>query len=680
MPMPEHFESSTESRRDKTWALVAATSVLWVFVVYVGYYTVHKPFTAPVLIATLDHLADLTMWAGVVLLATALGHRLLRGLAYDSLLEELSLSAGLGLGLISLLTLGLGLIGLLYRWLFFGLALIGYIALFGEIRTILGRLRTCERPRLNSLSDRFLAAYLAIIICLSLLASLTPPIAWDSQVYHLTGPKLYIERSKIVGGIDLPYLGFPSLLEMLFLAGMLLKGDIVSKLMHLGYGLLTVGLLYSFARRFLRSETPLLASAIYLSAPSLVVISTWAYVDLGLAFYLLATFYTLIVWTQSRKWSWLILSGAFAGLLLGVKYTAVITPLTLALILIWESWSERVAGLVRNLLLFCGATTLVACPWYLRNLALSQNPFYPFVFGGPFWDEFRGWWFSRFGTGMSNDPLRLFLAPWEMTIMGVEGKAGYGANIGPIFLVCLPLLILVMIRRNSDRHPTYIVAYSLLVCGANYLFWLYGVAQSGLLRQTRLLFPIFPLLAVLASIGLEALGAWDAKGFSPRRLLLMVLVLALGLNAFSFMLSFVADSPLSYVFGLETREQYLQRHLGDYYLAISYINRDLPPSARVLFLWEPRSYYCEKDCWPDAILDRFKHLGYHHGDAEGIAEYLRAQSVSHVLFHKAGFEHILAARFDPIMPSDVDMLEALLEEYMDPLTEISDSYVVYQLR
>ncbi|NIN68033.1 MAG: hypothetical protein GTO63_25675, partial [Anaerolineae bacterium] len=128
------------------------------------------------------------------------------------------------------------------------------------------------------------------------------------------------------------------------------------------------------------------------------------------------------------------------------------------------------------------------------------------------------------------------------------------------------------------------------------------------------------------------------------------------------------DSPLPYIVGLETREQYLQRHLGDYYLAISYINRDLPPSARVLFLWEPRSYYCEKDCWPDAILDRFAHLTYQHGDAQGIAEYLRAQSVSHVLFHKSGFEHILAAQFDPILPSDVAMLDTLLDEYMDPLT------------
>jgi hypothetical protein len=678
--MPEHFETSPGSRRRTTWALVAVTSVLWVFVVYLGYYTVHKPFTAPVLIATLDRLADLTMWAGVVLLATGLGHRLLRGLAYDSLLEELSLSAGLGLGLISLLTLGLGLTGLLYRWLFFGLALVGYVALFGEIRTILRRLRSWKTPPLTSLSDRLLAAYLVVVVCLAVLASLTPPIAWDSQVYHLTGPKLYIERSKIVGGMNLPYLGFPALLDMLFLAGMLLKSDIVPKLTHLGYGLLTVGLLYSFARRFLQSKTPLLASAIYLSAPSLVLISTWAYVDLGLAFYILAAFHSLMAWTESRERTWLILGGAFAGLSLGVKYTAVVTPLILVLIVIWQSWSQRVAGVVRNLLLFCAATTLVACPWYLKNLALWQNPFYPFLFGGPFWDEFRSWWFSRFGTGLSNEPVRLFLAPWEMTIMGVEGKAGYGASIGPIFLVCLPLLILVLIRRNNDRHRTSIVAYSLLVCGANYLLWLYGVAQSDLLRQTRLLLPIFPLLAVLAGIAVEELGAWDARGFSPRRLLLMVLVLAIGLNAFSFILSFVADSPLPYIVGLETREHYLQRHLGDYYLAISYINRDLPPSARVLFLWEPRSYYCEKDCWPDAILDRFKHLTYHHGDAEGIAEYLRARSVSHILFHKAGFEHILSAQFDPILPSDVAMLDTLLDEYMDPLTAISDSYVVYRLR
>jgi hypothetical protein len=219
-----------------------------------------------------------------------------------------------------------------------------------------------------------------------------------------------------------------------------------------------------------------------------------------------------------------------------------------------------------------------------------------------------------------------------------------------------------------------------VLCGAHYLLWLYSVAQSGLLQQTRLLFPIFPLLAVLASIAVERLSVLDVKGFSLQRFVLMALAITLCLNTLSFLVSFGADTPLPFFLGLETRDQYLERHLGDYYRAISYLNEKLPSSARVLFLWEPRSYYCRGQCMPDAILDSFLHLRYKYGGAEGIAEHLRAQGISYVLFHKAGFEQILAAQFDPIAPEDLEALRTLQEEYWEPLGDISESYVIYRVR
>lgn len=662
------------------WALAVVSVVIWVFGVYLAYYIVHKPFSASIARAVLDRSTDVAVWIGLLLLATALGQRLLRRLTHHSLLEELTLAAGLGLGLMSLLTLGLGLTGALHTWVFYGLAGLGYLALFPQVKSIVRRLRHAQGPSFPSAFDRLLAAYVTVVLCLALVTSLTPPVGWDSQVYHLTGPKLHIERGKIVGGIDIPYLGFPSLLEMLFLAGMLLKGDIVPKLIHLTYGLLTLGLLYSFARRYLRSKTPWLAPAVYLSAPSLVLLSTWAYVDLGLAFYSLAAFYSLIMWMDSREGTWLILSAIFSGMCLGVKYTALMTPLSLWLIALWESRKCRLRSVIGNAVAFGLTTLLVASPWYLRNLALTGNPFYPFMFGGAYWDEFRTWWYSRWGTGLMGAPARLLMAPWEMTILGSEGKAGYEATIGPVLLMCLPFLILLLLRRNQERPGARVVGYCLFVCGANYLFWLGGVAGSALLRQTRLLFPIFPLLAVLAVAAVDGLSAWDVRGFSLRRFVLMVLAVTLGLNVFSFLVGFVADSPLPYALGLETREEYLATHLGDYYQAISYINRDLPASARILFLWEPRSYYCQRDCWPDAILDRFKHLTYKHSTAEEIAEYWRGQGITHVLFHKAGFDHILAARFDPILPADIEVLEDLQQDYLLPVKEISGSYLIYEVR
>jgi hypothetical protein len=178
----------------------------------------------------------------------------------------------------------------------------------------------------------------------------------------------------------------------------------------------------------------------------------------------------------------------------------------------------------------------------------------------------------------------------------------------------------------------------------------------------------------------ERLSVLDVKGFSLQRFVLMALAITLCLNTLSFLVSFGADTPLPFFLGLETRDQYLERHLGDYYRAISYLNEELPSSARVLFLWEPRSYYCRAECLPDAILDSFVHLRYRYGDAEGIAEHLRAEGISHVLFYKAGFEQILAAQFDPILPTDVAVLETLQEEYLEIVWDVGDSYLLYEVK
>jgi hypothetical protein len=86
------------------WALAVVSVVIWVFGVYLAYYIVHKPFSASIARAVLDRSTDVAVWIGLLLLATALGQRLLRRLTHHSLLEELTLAAGLGLGLMSLLT------------------------------------------------------------------------------------------------------------------------------------------------------------------------------------------------------------------------------------------------------------------------------------------------------------------------------------------------------------------------------------------------------------------------------------------------------------------------------------------------------------------------------------------------------------------------------------------------
>jgi hypothetical protein len=657
------------------WLIAVSVAVVWVFAIYATYYWAHKPFSG----ANLVILLDIVVWLGLLLVATALGRLSGRWFDYSTFLEEMVFSAALGLGALSLLTFGLGLVGLLYRWLFWLLLLVLAVILYPQIRAIVNLFRAEPILPTGTRLSRTLAIYLSFILTLAFFQCLTPPVAWDSQVYHLTGPRLYLQAHRLPVDIDISLLSYPPLLDMLFMAGMLLKGDIVARLTHYAYGFLTLLALFAFAERYFNRKVAWLSMAIFYSVPSLVLVSTWAYVDLGLIFYEFTAFYALMRWLEARDKRWLTLTAILCGLAMGVKYTSVILPITLALIIALKVRREGLRETVKALGLFGLLVIVVASPWYLKNLFSRGNPFYPFLFGGIYWDEFRASWLDRTGTGLAaTAPWRLLIAPWEMTVLGTQGTESYDATIGPILLTAVPLLALVW--RKIAPEERRVIGYALLVCLIQYLFWLYGVARSALLVQTRLLFPIFPLLALVAGYTVDKLAFLTRRAFSLQWFVTTVLLLALGLNAVSSALHFVSDSPLAYLAGFESRESYLTRHLGLYYTTVVHINENLPPSAKVLFLWEPRSYYCQRDCQPDAILDKFKHLTYKYHDAEGIAEYLHREGVTHLLLYQTGLEHILGARFDPITPDDMAALSTLQEDYLHLIHDEGGAYLLYELK
>jgi hypothetical protein len=673
------------------WLIAVSVAIVWIFAVYAVYYWAHKPFSG----ANLTIMPDIIVWLGLLLVATALGRLSRRWFDYSTPLEEIVFSAALGLGLLSLLTFGLGLVGLFRRWLFWLLFIVLAVILYPQIRAIVSQLWAGPILPTGTRLNRILAIYVGFILTLTFFQCLTPPIAWDSQVYHLTGPKLYLQAHRLPVDIDIPYLGFPPLLEMLFTAGLLLKSDIVAKLIHYAYGFLTLLALFAFAKRYFNRKVAWLSIAILYSVPSLVLISSWAYVDWGLTFYEFTSFYALMRWLEARdKWPgfgnqgraraeerdkrWLALTAILCGLAMGVKYTSVILPITLALIIALGVRKEGLKETTKVLLLFGLLVIVVASPWYLKNLFSTGNPFYPFFFGGIFWDEFRAWWYNRSGTGLAFiAPWRLLVVPWEMTVLGIQGTESYDATIGPILLTVVPLLALVW--RKIAPEERRIIGYAFLVCLIQYLFWLYGVAQSALLVQTRLLFPIFALLALLASYTVDKLTLLTRRAFSLQWFVTTVLLLTLGLNAVASTLHFTSDSPLPYLTGFESKESYLTRHLGLYHTTVVHINENLPTSAKILFLWEPRSYYCQRDCWPDALLDRFLHLTYLYPDADALARAWAEAGVTHVLLYRLGMEVIIQADFDPVTPRDLAIMDDLRTRYLSPVGEWGDAYVLYEL-
>jgi hypothetical protein len=139
--------------------------------------------------------------------------------------------------------------------------------------------------------------------------------------------------------------------------------------------------------------------------------------------------------------------------------------------------------------------------------------------------------------------------------------------------------------------------------------------------------------------------------------------------------------PLQVLTGFESREDFLARRLGWYYPAIRYVNVSLPQGSTVLFLWEPRTYHCSVDCRPDALLDSWLHAIHLYGrDSKAIATAWRDDGVTHVLLHRAGLEHIVAAGFDPVTETDLQVLDELRNEHMSLTEAFGSAYELYRLK
>jgi hypothetical protein len=667
------------------WAATVTAVILWVFVIVAAYFWAHKPFDAGIIGGLARSLLSVAVWLGMVWVSTALGLRIIgRSLVDESPAVRLALAAGIGLGLLSLLTLGLGLVGLLRPAAAWALMIALGALLWRDLRATLADLRAAVHVRPASGFQRWIALYTGGSLALIFMAALAPPTAWDALVYHLTGPRLFIEAGRVVHPIDLPYLGFPQLGEMQFTLGMLLVGDGTASLLHFGYGLLGLVVTAALARRVFGDNAAWLAAALLASVPTFLSLMSRAYVDVTLLFYTTSACYAFVRWRELRAQGetsagsgWLMMMGAFCGFGAGVKYTAVAIPLALGLSLAWTSRRDGLRAVAGRLFQLVAIFVTLTLPWLLENWLTTGNPLYPFFFQGAYWDAWRAWWYDRSGSGLAAAaPWRLVIAPLEATILGTEGGEPYDATIGPLLLIAAPLLLAAWRSLKSEERA--VTGHLLFFFGVNYALWLIGIARSALLVQTRLLLPVFGVAAVLGAAGLDRLATLRRPQLDVGWLVRAVMSLTLALLLFSTLAAFVRSNPLPVALGLESRDDYLARRLGVYHLALRGVN-ELPPGSRVVFLWEPRSYACRVDCRPDALLDRFLHMAYLYPDADAIARAWAQDGVTHVLLYRSGMQAIVEAEFDPITPRDLAIMADLQSHHLSPVGQWGDAYVLYRL-
>jgi hypothetical protein len=467
------------------------------------------------------------VWAGAWGLGS-LALRILRPPIARGSAEFLVFAMGLGLSAASLITLGFGLAGVLNRWPFvivFLASLCAELALrFRESKAASPPASTAARSgkqgAVNSdatqtdsrrLSWRIAVAAMVPFLIVMWLGSMSPETDFDVRAYHFVGPKEFFLQGRITRLPHNVYTSFPFHNEMLVLLGMVLHSDwywgaLAGKCVLFAYAPLTALGLYAAGRRWFSPGAGLFAALIYLSSPWIDRLTTIAYVESALLFYLLASLLGLMLVIERLKQGeptqrLVVLVGLLAGSGMACKYTGalqIVAPIGAAIAL--ASWftaglgRSRLQAVTTTALAFALGVTVTIGPWLLKNLAETRNPVFPLgysLFGGTDWspalnEKFMAGhtthnprsFFQCLGDVTANNdwssplwyglaPLALFLRPKRLMVFGLWAFAGY------LFLTWFSL------THQIDRFWTPMIPVLCLLAGIgaewrNDVVWRFG--------------------------------------------------------------------------------------------------------------------------------------------------------------------------------------------------------------
>lgn len=316
-----------------------------------------------------------------------------------------------------------------------------------------------------------------------------PPRGMDDLVYHLPTIFEYIQTHEIrlLPVVLRHHFAFPENAELLFMWPTLFAGN--QRLVdssNIPFVFLSIPVVYALFRHFAISEKDaLFASLLYALCPVVIMQSGVNYIDIIVSLFFLLGLYFSIMFHSSGINRYLFAAGACVGLLLGMKYTALLLVLPIQLLIIpglLKSKWRNALGYALVIVLFCGW-------WYGRNFAVFGDPFYPFNFLGPLTGRSGGGgllsnvglnarqWLSRYliediGIGTCDGGFGLVFwgagfSSWIFFTVYSAVRAGKAGLARWVVLACLPVgFILLLTVPESDvqyvgRLAMFVVAVGL---------------------------------------------------------------------------------------------------------------------------------------------------------------------------------------------------------------------------
>jgi len=617
----------------------------------------------------LSSIAGLIGFGAVVL---GMGRTLLTasGVPFQSPGEKAVFSAATGFGVMSYAVFTLGVFDGLYAvsiWVLIGVA--AAVAAAGSICFPFSCRRSVSlknsRPPIAHLPTALLAFSIVAGFCLTL----TPAVGNDTLSYHLTVPKLFLQRHGfyfIPGNI---FSHYPLGTEMLYVIGLIMGGDVTAKGIHTGFALLTLLAMWQLMKHKLpQVNTIALALLIFYTIPSVFMTAHMAYSDLTYTLFTFLSVYAFLNWFTGRDPKWIALCGVLSGLGMATKYAGLLLPFmgVLGILLVCRSRkteNRRAIGLIACYLTFA---VIVGCPFYIRNWIVTGNPFYPFfykLFGGIGWDMVQSRRYDLFHRtlGMGRELLDYLMLPWNLSFHAKINSPQFDGLLGPVFILILPFGIWI---RGVKPVVKIIAAY----CAITFVFWSVSV------QQIRYLIPIFPFLAIMS--------VYIINHYAGTRSITLILVICMaagtGINGYRIANHFRKIGPIPVITGQESKEMFYRRHIPAYGM-FHYINTHLPENSKTMLIYmKNHGYLCERPFYSDSIFESYtiEKILTMADNPETVLNSLKKRGFTHILYDV----HYMLGKHSTLSPRNEKLFADFQKHYLQPMKIDQNRFYLFHMK
>ncbi len=484
-----------------------------------------------------------------------------------------------------------------------------------------GRDKLAGRAGVKSFFTRPLSEYAVFLV--PLVYAALPPTFYDSLVYHLGIPNLYLQSGGFVATPQFVFANTFIYYEISLIPAVFL-GDLVPRLFHFLLGTLFVLAVADEAVEHWGVKKKLSLILAIVSLPMTLFLLATCKNDLAGAIFI------FLAIKQHRRDNWK-LAAVFWGFAVGIKYFNLL-PLALFVLVAFKPWKKTE---LKKLVLTALIVVLAVSPLLVKNYRFTGNPFFPFlngVFPSDDWDGGRFRLLQDDVGKMAHAPADMLRLPYDLSFF----NHGYGGLVGPFFLVFLPFLILGPVQEKKW------LVWALLILAAAPFFT----------ASLRFVYIVFVLLAIFA------VRAYEAVAGKLLRTVFCVLIALNFVMGFAMLEKFYQAHSL--LGGIYSPEEY-REHFFLAYPAFAYLNRLSPPGAKILIVGEARNFYLKRPYRLSSALDYCilkKYLGTGR-DAAGFVAAIRADGFSYLLVNFSELER-LQERYRILTASEKERLLSFL--------------------